>query len=141
MSTVRTFRVVTDYRFPRPEVSPGEAWLQQHAATVCCGVRHAPTTGRGFGFPPGTAIAPNHHGIRQLESGVWRCVTDWSVVGPIREEALRMLAAEKASLLHHSIWREFPQAVIEMNHLGLRLLGEAPPAPAPAPVPSPPSSS
>jgi hypothetical protein len=130
---VRVFRTVTDYRFPRPEVSPGEAWLAEHAAIVHNGVRHAPTTGRGFGFPPGTTITPKHHGIRQLESGVWRCATDWTVEGPIREEALRKLATEKASLLHHSIWREFPQAVIEMDHKGLRLLSEDPPA---APEPS-----
>lgn len=133
----RLFRAVTDYTFPRPEVSPGEAWLQERAAVVCNGVQHAPTTGRGFGFPPGTTITPTHHGIRQLESGAWRCVTDWVVAGPIKEGPLLMLAAEKASLLHHSIWREFPQAVIEMNHHGLRLLREDP---APAPEPSPPSS-
>lgn len=134
----RVYRTVTDYSLGQLEHAPSSAELEEKARYIARGVGHAHERDAGKGWPAGSRVEAQFHGIRELQSGVWRVVSDWTVHGPLSEQAVTKLAADKAYLLRWSIYRDYPRSRVEMNHYGIRLLSEAPAAPTPEP--SPPSS-
>lgn len=134
---MRRYRTVTDYTFGQPDHAPPVSELETKAEVVMVGVKYAHERVSALKWPEGSRIEPHHHGIRQLESGGWRCVTDWTVHGSLSEQVLEKMAVDKALLLRWSIARDFSRAQPQMNHYGLRRLQEAQPTPEPSPTSSP----